>query len=86
MAYICPRFYYSTVTTLVKIAFTLMDVEHLTVLCELHPGGHLGFIIGKSLCNNIVLILTYLPPKIEENCFQNGRLIGRQRSEFQDAL
>jgi len=32
MAYICPRFYYITVTILVKISFTLMDVENLTVL------------------------------------------------------
>ena len=63
-----------------------MDVENLTVLYGLRPGGHIGFIIVKSLCNNIVLILTYLTPKIEENGFQNGWLIGSQRSEFQDAL
>ena len=72
MVYICPRFYYITVTILVKISFTLMDVENLTVLYGLRPGGHIGFIIGKSLRDNIVLILTHLPPKIEENCFQNG--------------
>ena len=86
MAYICPTLFYITVTILVKISFTFMDVEDMTVLYERGPGSHLGFIIVKSLGKNILLIMTHLQNKNEENCFQNGRPIGSQSSEFQNAL
>ena len=42
-----PTLFYMTVTNLVEISFTSMDIDDIAVLHGSEPGGHFGFVFGK---------------------------------------